>query len=165
MLPDVFGFEEHHKIATFGLGYTSTRKTSNDNVVINQSNTVGNAKLVITCFDLYVLHYAPNVKQQGELSEAVLKQTPTELAFLKRSVFMEELTIQNLWRRLWENIFGFQKVYEKVNQVLSLWINFIQNIYKINRIIYTRMDYSVTFRLKTWRKKKYNFLKIFYQMI
>ena len=45
----------------------------------------------------FVPHYIPSNQQKGILSKQTLSQTPTELRYAGRSLFMKEVNNQNLW--------------------------------------------------------------------
>ena len=48
-------------------------------------------------FHWYVPHYTPSVQQKTTLSNQILSKPSTELRYVERSNFMEELKNQNLW--------------------------------------------------------------------
>ena len=67
--------------------------------------------------------------QQGIMSKQILNQTPTELRYVERSVFMKEMNIQNLWNfelgsqeninvPIWK-ILGFQQQDRQDSQKLN----------------------------------------------
>ena len=64
---------------------------------MNKGNATNNGKIKINVIEWYVLHYTPSMQQQSILSKQILNKTPTELRYLKRSVFMKEVNTQNFW--------------------------------------------------------------------
>ena len=94
---DVFSFVEHHKKATYGLGYKLTLTRYKDETVLDKSAGVADARIKIDHIHWYVPHFTPSIQQQGILSKQILKKTHTELRFVERSVFMEEVNNQNPW--------------------------------------------------------------------
>ena len=97
MLKDIFGFAEHQEKATYGLGYKLALTRNTDNSVLNKDTTINFGKIINNAIEWYVPHYTPSIPQQAMLSEQILSKTPTELQYVKRSVFMEERNTQNLW--------------------------------------------------------------------
>ena len=97
MLKDVFGFAEHQKKATYGLGYKLTLTRNKDEAVIDKLAGIADARIKIDHIHWYVHHYTPSMQQQGIRSKQILKKTPTELRYVERSVFMKEVDNQNLW--------------------------------------------------------------------
>ena len=97
MLKDVFGFAEHHEKATYGLGYKLTLTRKKDDAVIDKSGGVADARIKIDHIHWYVPHYTPSMPQQAIKSEQILNNKPTELRYVERSVFMNEVNNQKLW--------------------------------------------------------------------
>ena len=97
MLKDVFGFVEHQKKATFGLGFKLTLTRNKDDAVIHKAADLADAKIKNEHIHWYVPHYLTSVQQQGILSKQILIKTPTELSFVERPVFLKEVNNQNLW--------------------------------------------------------------------
>ena len=96
-LKDVFGFAEHQEKATYGLGYKSTLTRNSDNAVLNKADATILGKVKINAIEWYIPHYTASMSQQAVLSDQILNRIPTELQYIERSVFMEELNTQNLW--------------------------------------------------------------------
>ena len=97
MLEDVFGFSQHQKKATYGLGYKLTMTRNKDEAVIDKANGIADARIRIDHIHWCVPHYTPSIQQQNTLSKQVLSKTPTELRYVERSVFMKEVNNQKLW--------------------------------------------------------------------
>ena len=97
MLKDVFGYAEHQKKATYGLGYKLTLTRNKDDSVIDKANGIADARIKIDYIHWYVPHYLPSIQQQSILSKQILSKTPTELRYVERSVFMKEVNNQNVW--------------------------------------------------------------------
>ena len=97
MLKDVFGFAEHQKKATYGLGYKLTLTRNKDDAVIDKANATADARIRIDHIHWYVPHYTPSIQQQSTLSKQILSKTPTGLRYVERSVFMKEVNNQNVW--------------------------------------------------------------------
>ena len=97
LLNDVFGFGEHQKKATYGLGYKLTLTRNKDEALLDKGTGIANAGVKIDHMHSYVPHYTPSIQQQGILSKYSLSKTPTELRYNERSVFMKEVNFQNLW--------------------------------------------------------------------
>ena len=96
-LKDIFGFAEHQEKATYGLGYKLTLKRNKDEAVIDKVVGIADARIKIDHIHWYIPHYIPSMAQQAILSEHILKNKPTELRYVERSVFMKEVNNQNLW--------------------------------------------------------------------
>ena len=97
MLKDVFGFAEHQEKATFGLGYKLTPTRNKDEVVIDKVDGIADARIKNDHIHWYVPHYIPSMQQQAIMSKQFLKKTPTELRYIERSIFVTEVSNQNLW--------------------------------------------------------------------
>ena len=67
------------KKATFGLGYNPILTRKSDNAVLNEGNTVNNAKIKINSIPWYVPHYKPSVEQQNILMNQIVRKMATEL--------------------------------------------------------------------------------------
>ena len=96
-LKDIFGFAEHQEKATYGLGYKLTLTRTTDNAVLNKDNAVVNGRVKINSLDWYVSHYSPNLEEYTKLMTQIKKNTPTQLNYIEKSVFMKEVNTQNLW--------------------------------------------------------------------
>ena len=83
------GFAEHQKKGTYGLGFLSTLAINFNKYVLNNAGAtvIVDAKLVMSCIDLFVPQYTPNVEQWILLSQQSLSITPTELQYVKRTNF------------------------------------------------------------------------------
>ena len=97
LLKDVFGFADCQEKATYGHGYKLTVTRNKDDAVIDKTNGIADARLKIDHIHWYVLHYTPSVQQQSIMSKQILNQTPTELRYVERSVFMKQVNNQNVW--------------------------------------------------------------------
>ena len=72
-------------------------KRNTDNAVLNKDNATNNAKIKIIAIGWYVPHYTPNLEEYNKLMNQIKKNTPTQLNYVERSVFMKEVNTQNLW--------------------------------------------------------------------
>ena len=97
MLEDVFGFAEHQKKATYGLGYKLTLTKTKDDAVIDKAAGIDDARIKIDLIHWFVSQYIPSIQQQGILSKQILCKTLTEVRYIEGSVFMKEVNNQNLW--------------------------------------------------------------------
>ena len=97
MLKDFFGYAEHQKKATYGLGFKLTLTRNKDDDVIDKANAVADARIKIDHIHWYIPHYTPSIQQQSTLSKQISSKTPTELRYVERSVFMKEVNNQNVW--------------------------------------------------------------------
>ena len=97
MLKDVFGFAEHQEKATYGLGYKLTLTRNIDDAVIDKANATADARIKIGHIHWYIPYYTHSIQQQSILSKQILSETPTELRYVERSVFLKEVNNQNLW--------------------------------------------------------------------
>ena len=96
-LKDIFGYAEHQEKVTYGLGYKLTLTRNTDNTVLNKDNAVANGRVKINSLDWYVPHYSPNLEEYNKLMNQIKKNSPTQLNYIERSVFMKELNTQNFW--------------------------------------------------------------------
>ena len=96
-LKDIFGFAENQEKGTYGLGYKLTLTGNTDNTVLNKDNAVVNARVKINSLDWYVPHYSPNLEEYNKIMTQIKKNTPTQLNYIEKSVFMKEVNNQNLW--------------------------------------------------------------------
>ena len=96
-LKDIFGYAEHQEKATYGLGYKLTLTRNTDNAVLNKDNAVVNGRVKINSLDWYVPHYRRNLEEYNKLMTQIKKNTPTQLNYIERSVFMKEVNTQSLW--------------------------------------------------------------------
>ena len=93
---------------------------NNDNVVLNKGNAINIGKIKINGIELYVAHYTPSIQQQTILSKQIIINTPTEIIYPERSVFMKEVNTQNYW------IFEFGEQ-EGINIPTWIFVGFQQN--------------------------------------
>ena len=93
----VFGFADYQDKGTYGLGYKLTLTRNTDNAVLNKDNTINNGKIKINAIEWYVALYTPSIQQQSVLSKQIINQTPTEINYPERSVYMKEVNTQNFW--------------------------------------------------------------------
>ena len=96
-LKDVFGFAEFQQVGTFGLSYRLTLSRNTDNAVLNKNDTTNNAKIKINAIEWYVPHYVPSINEYNKLMIQIKNETPTNLHYPERSVFMKEVNTQNFW--------------------------------------------------------------------
>ena len=96
-LKDIFGYAENQEKGTYGLGYKLTLTRNTDNAVLNKDNAVVNGRVKINSLDWYVPHYSPNLEEYNKLMTQIKKNSPTQLNYIERSVFMKEVNTQNLW--------------------------------------------------------------------
>ena len=89
--------ENTKKKGTYGLGYKLTPIRNKDDVVIEKTGGIADARIRIDHIHWYVPHYTPSIQQQSILSNQILKKMPTELRYVERSVFIKEVNNQNLW--------------------------------------------------------------------
>ena len=97
MLKDVLGFAGGQERATFGLGCQLTITRNRDDAVLDKAAGVADAGIKINHIQCYVPHYTPSIPHQSILSKQNSSETPIELRFIERSVFMTEVNNQNLW--------------------------------------------------------------------
>ena len=64
---------------------------------MQKAAAIADSRNKIDRFHCYVPHYTPSIQQQGFLSKQTLNKTPTELRYVERSVFFNEVNNQNLW--------------------------------------------------------------------
>ena len=64
---------------------------------MNKDTAINIGKISINANEWYVSHYTPSISQQAILSNRNLSKLPTELQYVKRSVFMEEVQTQKFW--------------------------------------------------------------------
>ena len=95
---DVFGFAESQEEATYGLGYKLTLTRNKDDAVIDKAGGIADGRVRIDHIHWYVPHYTPSIQHQSIFSNQILKKMPTELRYVERSVLMQEVNNQNLWR-------------------------------------------------------------------
>ena len=96
-LKDIFGFAEHQKTATYGLGYKLTLTRNSDNAILNKTNATTNAKIKFNSLEWYVPPYTPSLNEYNILMTQIKQKTPTNLHYPERSVFMKEVNTQNFW--------------------------------------------------------------------
>ena len=87
-MKNAFGYAEHQEKATFGLGYKLTKTRNSDKSVLNKDNAINIGKNKINAIEWYIPHYTPSIPQQAVLFKQILSKAPTELQYVKRSVFV-----------------------------------------------------------------------------
>ena len=118
-LKDVFAFAEYQEKAAYGLGHKLTSTTNTDNAVLNKDNAINNTKIKINAIEWYVLHFTPSTSNHAIIFRQILSKVPTELQYVERTVFLEEVNTQIFWTfeletqetfniTIW-NIIGFQQ--------------------------------------------------------
>ena len=98
MLRDILGFAEHQHKATFGLGYKLTSTRNKDNAVLNRGKAVNNAKIKNNSIEWLIPYYTPSLEQESILMKQIKNKIPTELHYVERSVFMQEVKNQKVWQ-------------------------------------------------------------------
>ena len=93
-LRDIFGFAEHQETATYGLGYNLTMTRNFDDAVLNKANATTNAKIKIISLEWYVPHYTPSLNEYNKLMIQIQQETPTNIHYPERSVFMKEVNTE-----------------------------------------------------------------------
>ena len=63
---------------------------------MNKVDVTNIGKIKNIAFDWYVPHSTPSISQQAKLSNQILTKTPTELHYVKKSVFMKEVNTQSI---------------------------------------------------------------------
>ena len=96
-LKDIFGYAQYQQKATYGLGCKLTLTRNNDNVLLNKGNAINIGEIKINAMEWYVPHYTPSIQQQSILAKQIINETPTEINYPERSVFMKEVNTQNFW--------------------------------------------------------------------
>ena len=96
-LKNVFGYAEHQEKGTYGLSYRLIPTRNTDNAVLNKDSAVTSGRVKINSLDWYVPHYSPNFEEYTKLMTQIEKKTPTLMHYVERSVFMKEVSTQNLW--------------------------------------------------------------------
>ena len=96
-LKDKFGFAEQQEKATYGLGNKLTLTRASDSAVLNKTNATPIGNIKINSIEWYVLQYTATVKEQGILMKQIIDKIPTELRYVDRSVFMNEVNTKYLW--------------------------------------------------------------------
>ena len=79
MLKYIFGFAEHQKNTTYGLGFKLYLTRNKDDAVLGKAAGIVDARTKIDHIHWYVPHYTASFQQQGILSKQILSKTPTEL--------------------------------------------------------------------------------------
>ena len=129
MLKHVFGFAKYQEKATYDFGYKLTLTRNKDDAVFQKDVALADARTKIDHIHWYVPYYTPSIQQHGILSKQIFSKIPTQLRFVERSVFMEEVNDRNLWKfelgsqenmnvPIWINI-GFQQRDRQVSQNLN----------------------------------------------
>ena len=85
-LKDKFGFAEHQKKATYGLGYKLKLTRYTDNAVLKKDNPINIGKIKNFAIEWYVPRFIPSIPQQALLSKQIISKTPTEFQFVERIV-------------------------------------------------------------------------------
>ena len=96
-LKEFFGFAEHQKTGTFGLGYKLPLTRNTDNTLLNKDYATNNAIVKISGIEWYVPHYVPSLEEFNNLLNQTARKTPTNLQYPEKSVFMKEVNIQHFW--------------------------------------------------------------------
>ena len=96
-LKDKFGLPEHQAKVMYSWGDQLTIKRNGDNAVLKKDNAINIAKFKSFGFEWSVPHYIGIILQQAILTKQILSKTPTELQYVERSVFMKEVSTQDIW--------------------------------------------------------------------
>ena len=101
---DFFGFAQHHANCTYGLVYKLTLQRNSDKHVLSlpaQANAAAKdalaGRVIIGDKSLYVPHYTPSTSNQNLMLGHIVSKNPTELTFIKTSVYMKDVTTENIW--------------------------------------------------------------------
>ena len=153
---DIFGFAEHQQKATYGLGYKLTLTGNNDSAVLKKDNTLNDAKIKINSIEWLIPQYIPSVKQQTILMDQVVKKIPTDLHYVERSVFLQEVKNWKTWQ--------FQiGVEEGINITIFIIIGFQQqdkeNSQNLNNDAFIRLPVTSAQCLIGSEKLRNSFLK------
>ena len=92
----MFGFADQEEI-THGLGYSLTLKRNNNNDPIIRDNGVDAAKIDIKDIAWCIPHYVPSMENQQLVLNQILDKDPTELYYIERTVFRENVNTNNIW--------------------------------------------------------------------
>ena len=95
-LKDLFGFADQEKI-TYGLGYSLTLKRNTNNDPIIRDNGVDAAKRNTKDISWYIPHYIPSMENQQLVMDQILDKDPTEIYYMERIVFREDVNTNNNW--------------------------------------------------------------------
>ena len=95
-LNDLFGFADQEKI-TYGLGYSLTLKRNTNNDPIIRDNVVDAAKINTNDISWYIPHYIPSMENQQLVMDQILDKDPTEIYYMERIVFREDVNTNNNW--------------------------------------------------------------------
>ena len=98
MLRDILRFAEHQQKATYRLGYKLTLTRNIDTAVLYENNALNDAKIKINSIEWLIPQYIASVKQQTILMDQIVKMIPTNLHYVERSVFMQEVRNQKTWQ-------------------------------------------------------------------
>ena len=86
------------------MGYILTLQGHKDNHVLThpaKANDAANlalaGRVIIDNIILYIPHYTPSISNQKLTLGQIISETPTELSFIKRSFYMKDVTIENIW--------------------------------------------------------------------
>ena len=93
-LKGIFSFAEYQETETLGLSYRVTLTRNTDNAVLNKDNTTNNAKIKTNGVEWYVHLYVPCLEENDKLMNQIAKNTPTNLQYPERSVFMKRLILK-----------------------------------------------------------------------
>ena len=63
---------------------------------MNKANASIIGKIKIKRIEWYVPHYTPSIPPQAILYKQILSKVPTELQYVERSVFMEEVNLESM---------------------------------------------------------------------
>ena len=64
---------------------------------MHKAASIADARIKTDHIHWYVPHHAPCIRKQGILSKQILSKASRELRYIEQPVFMEEVTIPNLW--------------------------------------------------------------------
>ena len=84
LFKDVFGCADCQEKATYSLGYKLTLTRKKDDVVIDKTNAIADARIRIDHIHWCVPHYTLSIQKQNTLSRQILSKTPTDLRYVQR---------------------------------------------------------------------------------
>ena len=94
-LGDIFGFAEHQKTGTFGLGYKKTCTRNTCNAVLNKYNATNKAKIKINAIELYVPHYTPSFEQNDIIMNQIVEKLPKYSKNIAAGIYGYALVLTN----------------------------------------------------------------------
>ena len=102
-LRDIFGFADYQNNCSYGLGYKLKLQRNSDNHVLshragfNAENLALGGRVVIEGLSWTVPHYTPNLLNQKLMLGHIVSKAPTDLSFIRRSVYLKVVATENNW--------------------------------------------------------------------